>query len=62
MKRFDFSWKCAVCGMHQRKEPHRSLGEHMESEHAMVWSDVQNKYVAKQSHEKQLQAKGEVTE
>lgn len=31
--RFDFSWKCPVCGMHQRKEPHRRLADHMAAAH-----------------------------
>jgi hypothetical protein len=43
--------------MHQRKEPHRRLSEHMAAAHDMVWSDEQNKYVKKQSDQKPIEPK-----
>jgi cation transport regulator ChaB len=43
--RFNFSWKCPICKMHQRKEPHRRLNHHMMAAHDMVWSEVRNEYV-----------------
>jgi hypothetical protein len=46
-----------VCGMPQRKEPHRRLSEHMEAKHDMVWSDEHNKYVKKQSDQKPIESK-----
>ena len=46
-----------MCKMHQRKEPHRSLSEHMDARHDMRWSDEQNKYVKKQSDEKPIEFK-----
>lgn len=38
------TWKCGVCGMVQRKEPHRSLSEHMSTAHNMAWSESSNAY------------------
>jgi hypothetical protein len=55
-RRLDFSWRCPVCKMHQRKEPHRSLREHMEASHGMVWSDEQNKYI--KAEQKPIESKG----
>ena len=57
MPRFDFSWKCPVCKMHQRKEPRRSLSEHMAAAHDMVWSDEQNEYIRKQADQKPIESK-----
>ena len=34
--------------MHQRKEPHRRLADHMAAAHDMVWGDEQNAYVKQQ--------------
>ena len=39
------TWKCSVCGMLQRKEPLRSLSDHMKASHDMVWSDAKETYV-----------------
>jgi hypothetical protein len=43
--------------MHQRKEPHRRLSEHMAAAHDMVWSDEQNKYIKKQADQKPIESK-----
>ena len=57
MRCFDLVWKCWVCGMHGSKEPHRSLSDHMEVSHGMVWSAEQDEYVAKQPDQKPIDKK-----
>jgi hypothetical protein len=41
------TWKCAICGMTDRREPHRRLSDHMEVIHGQVWCDKLQKYVLK---------------
>lgn len=41
------TWKCAICGMTDRREPHRRLSDHMEVIHGQVWCEKLQKYVAK---------------
>jgi hypothetical protein len=40
-----FEWKCPVCNIRQRKEPHRRLSEHMAAAHSMKWSREHNRYI-----------------
>jgi len=32
-------WKCSDCGMTSRKEPHKTLSDHMEIAHRKRWSE-----------------------
>ena len=41
-------WKCPMCRMTERKEPHWSLGEHMEVRHNKVWNPATGTWVEKQ--------------
>lgn len=37
-------WKCSVCGISERKEPHRSLDAHMVYSHGMSWNGSHGRY------------------
>ena len=47
MPRFNSSWKCADCGITQRKEPHRKLADHMLEAHEKTWDELSNTYIKK---------------